>query len=700
MSCCIIACKTLEKELLAAMSAAGCTYPVRWLEAGQHNRKDARRAEIQAALDQCGEFDTVLLAASLCGNLVVGLESHDFRLVIPRCDDCITLLLGSEETRNGCAGTYFLTAGWLSGRDNLRSEYLRSLEKHGETRTRRIFSAMLANYRQMAFVDTGCTDVSTQVRELAGLLGLTYTRIPGTCSYLEELLSGPWEWDRFLVLEPNCTLTEAMCRPPHRVTLVPENRTLFAPHGTNLLALLQKHNLAPDAPCGGSGKCGKCAVLVDGQEVRSCRTEITRDLTVTVPQKDALNVLQSGIDSAVTMNPVHSGDLLAFDIGTTSVVCCLLDGKTGLELASAGAANPQGSYGADVISRIRQALQGNLPRLQDSIRSCMTDLAGQVCRDAGRSLSDVGVVSVVGNPAMQQLFLGIAPHNLAAVPFAPVLTEAKTAPCAPYLPCCPDALLLTVPDISGYVGADTLGCILATKLHEQQDITLLVDIGTNGELVLGNRERMIACATAAGPALEGANIPFGMRAAAGAIDHVWIENGNLRCSVIGGGKAMGICGSGLIDAVAAALELGLLNRRGRIRNEERIIPLADGIYLTQEDIRQVQLAKGAIHAGIRLMAQQMGIQVTDIQNVLLAGAFGAHMDPKNACRMGLLPPELEGRITPAGNAACAGAKMIARDRSALALCQQLAQKTEFLELASLPEFPKAFARAMGFSGYI
>ena len=253
-----------------------------------------------------------------------------------------------------------------------------------------------------------------------------------------------------------------------------------------------------------------------------------------------------------------------------------------------------------------------------------------------------------------------------------------------------------MPDISGYVGADTLGCVLATGMHEKEEITLLVDIGTNGEMVLGNSKRMIACSTAAGPALEGAQIRFGMGGAPGAIDHVWLENGEVKCSVIGGGEAKGICGSGLIDAIAVGLETGLLNKRGRIQNEERELRLTEEIWLTQEDIRQVQLAKGAIRTGITLMAGQLGLEPADIEKVRLAGAFGSFMDPKSACRIGLLPEELLGRIEAVGNAAGSGAKMLACDKKLLAVTPKLVERIEFLELANLPEFPRTFAMAMNF----
>ena len=481
------------------------------------------------------------------------------------------------------------------------------------------------------------------------------------------------------------------------VIVIPEQeRTIAALPGENLLEALKRHGIYPDAPCGGNGKCGKCKVIANSTEVLACKTAVHRDLTVTLPRAENYHILQEGVCVGQTVDPLQPGYLLVFDIGTTSVVCFLLDGKTGAELAKSSMGNPQTAFGADVITRIQKALQGELDRLTDLIRSAMTALIQTVCAEAGISPEEIGVVSVVGNPAMQQFFLGISPGNLAKVPFAPVLTEARTVPCSSLLPICPNARLLIVPNIAGFLGADTLGCLLATELYSKDHIALLVDIGTNGEMVLGNKDRMIACATAAGPALEGANIRWGMRAAEGAIDHVWLENGRITCSVIGGGVAKGICGSGLIDAMAVGLKLGLINKRGKLQTQDSTFRLTEGVSLTQEDIRQVQLAKGAISAGITLMAKQLGLEIGNIQKVQLAGAFGSFMNPESACRMGLLPEELLDRIEVAGNAAGSGAKLLARDKALLPLTQKLTEKIEFLELASLPAFPKTFAKAMTF----
>ena len=479
------------------------------------------------------------------------------------------------------------------------------------------------------------------------------------------------------------------------ITLPENNKRLSVAAGTNLLDALRENGIYPGAPCGGKGTCGKCTMLVNCTDVLACRTVVDRDMTVVLPPAE-IRILQKNFCTEQGVGPLQGRPLLAFDIGTTSVACVLLDGKTGKELAQSSMLNPQVAYGADVINRIQQAVQGKLAQLTQLIRRAMTDLTQTVCEDAGISPQEVSVVSVVGNPAMQQLFLGICPENLSEIPFAPALTEAKTVSCKELLPICPEAQLLTVPDIAGFIGADTIGCLLATNLYEDSALTLLVDIGTNGEMVLGNKDRMIACATAAGPALEGANIRFGMRAAEGAIDHVWTENGKILCSVIGGGAAKGICGSGLVDAVAVGLQLGLINKRGRILTDDHILPLTEAVSLTQEDIRQVQLAKGAICAGITLLAKQLGIEIEAIQKVKLAGAFGSFVNPENACRIGLLPEALLKKIEVIGNAALSGAKMLARDPALLPFTQELTERTESLELASLSLFPKTFAKAMLF----
>ena len=481
----------------------------------------------------------------------------------------------------------------------------------------------------------------------------------------------------------------------HRICVIPQQQIIQAETGGNLLQILREAGFFVDAVCGGNGSCGKCTVWIDRKEVQSCKMTVDRDLTVYLPD--------AGLGAPVVecfcdRDPQAGRGALraAFDIGTTTVVGYLLDGQTGRELCCASMLNPQIRYGADVISRIQQALHGHMEGLRNTIRGCVAELIRAMCRELPADPDQIEALCIVGNPAMQQLFLGILPENLAKLPFRPVLLQPEILSAGEYLPVCPNAELLVVPNIAGFVGADTLACVLATELFRQEEMTLLVDIGTNGEMVLGNRHGMVACAAAAGPALEGACIQFGMRGQAGAIDHIRLENGALVCSVIHGGEAVGICGSGIIDAVAAALDAGWINARGKILREDARIPLTGQIYLSQEDIRQVQLAKGAIAAGIGQMAAHLGIAVQDIQKVYLAGAFGSYMDPDSACRIGLLPNALQGKITAVGNAAGSGARQMVCDRKAFSDTRQLLRDIQFIELATAPDFQRDFARCMRF----
>ncbi len=485
----------------------------------------------------------------------------------------------------------------------------------------------------------------------------------------------------------------------YRITVLPQQQHIEAAAGETLLQALRRAGLAPDAPCGGTGRCGKCRVWLDGKEVPACQTAVDRDMEITLPRMGPRQILTADVPAQAEASPLRAGFFLAFDIGTTTVAGHFLR-PDGLLLATASAPNPQAAFGADVISRIQQALKGQLDAQTAAIRQCVAALAGALCAQAGIAPAQVGTISIVGNPAMQQLFLGISPENLATIPFAPVLTEGKAVDAVTYLPGFGNALLLIVPNLSGFVGADTLAGVLATGLHTQEQLTLFVDIGTNGEMVLGSRHRLVACSTAAGPALEGAGIHFGMGGQAGAIDHVWLEQGQVCHSVIGGGTAVGICGSGLIDAVAVALDLGLINERGRMATEDRLFHITDNIYLTQEDIRQVQLAKGAIAAGIQLMAAHLGVAVSDIQRLTLAGAFGTYMNPASACRIGLLPSELAEKIEAVGNAAGSGAMLLALSGQALQAAERLTRQIEYLELSVVPGFQRSFAQQMRFQNAV
>lgn len=389
--------------------------------------------------------------------------------------------------------------------------------------------------------------------------------------------------------------------------------------------------------------------------------------------------------------------MAAFDVGTTSIAGYLLRGDRPELSAKAGMLNPQAQYGADVIMRANYALNRGCDVLASCVQEAVDQLVGKLCQDAGIQREDIFAVSLVGNTCMHHLFLSIAPGSLVHAPYNPAISEPLLLPAGAYgLHVNRRASLMMLPVIAGFVGADTVGCLLAGHWEKLEELTLMIDIGTNGEIVMGNRHRMIACSTAAGPAFEGAKIQCGMRGAEGAVDHVWLENGQVRWSVIGGGKAIGICGSGLIDLVAVLLRSGELDESGKLQSGPAYRLGDTDVELTQRDIREVQLAKGAISAGIRLLAQRLDIRLEDIQRVCIAGAFGNYMDPERACDIGLIPPELREKVIPVGNAAGEGAKMVLQDRSAWDRAEALARRSEFLELAALPQFQDEFVDQLEF----
>ncbi|MFR3767683.1 MAG: ASKHA domain-containing protein [Blautia sp.] len=488
----------------------------------------------------------------------------------------------------------------------------------------------------------------------------------------------------------------------YQITFVDEQISFSVETGKTVLQAQIDAGLTPDAFCGGTGKCGKCKVVIDGKEVLACQTVIDRDMTIYTGHKktEQVQILTGGSGEKLLFQPgelpgkLEDPLLGAVDVGSTSVVVYLMDGKTGELLGTRSALNPQRQFGADVVNRCSYAMENGSDSMSSCIRNTVNTLFRETARECGRVPEEIVRVVMVGNSCMHHLFLGISTKTLALAPYTPAVTEALELKAADYdLHVYPGAQLWWLPNIGGFVGADTVGCLVASDLDTCEEMTLLVDIGTNGELVLGNREGLISCSTAAGPAFEGAKITCGMRGSTGAIDHVSLENGEIKCHVIGDGEASGICGSGLLDGVAALLKLGKIDETGRM---EETCYLTDRVFLNQRDIRELQLAKAAIAAGIQILCQRRGIQIKDIGRVLIAGAFGNYLDPASACAIGMLPPELEGRIVSIGNAAGEGARIAVLNCRQFERSRSLAKKTEFVELALDMGFQEVYVDEMGF----
>lgn len=477
------------------------------------------------------------------------------------------------------------------------------------------------------------------------------------------------------------------------VTFQPGDIHVEVEKGTTLLQAQVKAGLRPNAPCGGRGVCGKCRVSLDGNTVLACRTAVVEDSNVTIAHVNHEEILASGTAGNVQADG-ENAFALAFDIGTTTIVGYLLDGRSGEQLASASCINPQTQYGADVISRIQYALGEGAEALRVCVRSALAQLTADAVREAGIALEQIGCAAIAGNTAMHHLFLGIDPHSLITPPYMPAVSKALEIPAGDLLPI--EGEIRVLPNIAGFVGGDTVGGMISSCFGQMEKLTLLIDIGTNGEMVLGDGNRRIACSAAAGPAFEGAQISCGMRGVEGAVDHVTIEHGTAAYHVIGGGDAVGLCGSGLLDLIVVLLKLGVIDESGCLDGGAYRLG-GTSVVLTQRDVREVQLAKAAIRTGIELSARRMGVNVTDIQQVLLAGAFGNYLTPASACQIGMIPACLGKCIQPVGNAAGEGAKICAVNRGAFLSGQELAEKTDFLELASMPEFQDIFVDFMDFA---
>ena len=393
----------------------------------------------------------------------------------------------------------------------------------------------------------------------------------------------------------------------------------------------------------------------------------------------------------ISLEPGDTSDQLfgvAFDIGTTTIVGSLIDLKNATVLAVAAATNPQNVYGADVISRITHASQAEdgLKQLQGKVIDAANQIVRQLLKQSGIARDRVYEITAVGNTTMSHLFMGIDPTYLAPAPFIPAFSRALEVEASQLgLNINPSGKVLFLPNIAGYVGSDTVGVILATNMDRRKDNCAAIDIGTNGELVLAAGGRLMACSTAAGPAFEGAEIKHGMRAAAGAIEAVNYSNGNLEIKTIEDSPACGICGSGLIDAAAALLQAGLIEPTGRFVNPEEnpecipkeflgrlrpsqvgyefvLTPAAESetgedIVLTQGDLRELQLAKGAIYAGLMILLKEADLKISDLDQVLLAGAFGNYVRKESALTIGLLPAIPPEKIVAVGNAAGDGSRM-------------------------------------------
>ena len=513
---------------------------------------------------------------------------------------------------------------------------------------------------------------------------------------------------------------------------------ISTPVGHTLMQILRDHGIAYPFPCGGMGKCGGCVVRASGALSKPSKRELellgARGLShdhrlacATRIEGDAIVALepQLSIESEEQLSPAASFSQshapsdqneaaysIAVDIGTTTLTAFLLRPGSGM-IQATFRKNPQTLYGADLITRISFAGRPKgLEALQNQIRSAVDQMIQTLLLKENILSKQVHTVGLVGNTCMHHLFWGLSTRSLGQMPFEPhvISTPEKKALDVGLNHADPQTMVRFLPNIAGFVGSDILAASIHCGLHIPSALgsgaRLLIDIGTNGEIVLVNDDQMFCCSTAAGPAFEGMNITHGMLAVPGAIDQVWKDsNEKVRYTVIGDGHPKGICGSALIQWIALLIENGAIHPNGRIHNSQphsdgdRSIKLPEArhsrsILLTQKDIRQVQLAKGAIRAGVDTLLERMGIRSSDLDQIYLAGHFGAHLDIQAIQKIGLIPSIPSHKVKAVGNAACKGLATVLLDPQLLGSVSAFQKQFTHIPLHNDPQFIERFAQSM------
>ena len=480
------------------------------------------------------------------------------------------------------------------------------------------------------------------------------------------------------------------------------------------------------ALCGGTGRCGRCAVKASGtfrsvdfdktltasdETIFSCRWIPVGNCSVVLPDTAKAQITTGGMVD-ITPDINSSGLGVAIDIGTTTAAAFLFDLQSGKLLTFCGDLNAQGPFGADVISRIRFASDKNgLETLSDLIKVQLSRFMDTLCASALRKREEISRISIAGNTVMEHIFASLSPESIGVSPFTPLSFFGDSIPASEYFSGLRgDAELYLCPAVSGYVGGDITAGLLSSGAASSDELCLFLDLGTNGEMALGNKNGFLCCAVAAGPAFEGVGLKCGL-ASEGAINRIDYVNQTLAIDTIGGGKARGICGSGLIDALAVMLRCGAMDSSGRLRDADEVPPQIRGRLRTQDgeklfcitgdicisasDIRALQLAKAAVRGGIETLLELSGKTYRDVGNVLIAGGFGAWVNIGSAREIGLLPPELCTKARHIGVAAAAGAAITLTDegRSALAA---LAAGCRYCELSGSPVFYEKYLDHMVF----
>lgn len=549
-----------------------------------------------------------------------------------------------------------------------------------------------------------------------------------------------------------------------------ENKSVTVEEGTTVLMAARKAGIIIESPCSSAGTCGKCKVKLDMASLKnvvskgkhhltkeewnqgyvlSCQTQVFGNISVNSiknHKNNTLKILSEGQSFDISLEPLirkvyfqkenctrvfagekelgaETGDTrdknygVVVDIGTTTLVAAIVNLNDGSQLGTVSSLNPQAVYAQDVLSRIKFSSEENgLYTMYSEVIKEINRMIHEVSGNCGISTENIYEVIFSGNTCMIHLASNTSPESLGKYPYTPKVNGAVYLNASEHkIDISGFGIIYLPPIVSAYVGADITSGILASRLHEKKGITLLVDIGTNGEMVIGFDGSLSATSTAAGPAFEGMNITCGMRAGHGAIEFFEItEQGEVRTKVIGDTKASGICGSGLIDVVGELIDKGVVNKTGKFVDPETsdlpqalkerlvkqdgklVFKITEDVYISQKDVRQVQLAKGAVRAGIEFLLANKGVKAGDVDRVLIAGSFGYHLRAKSLINIGLLPEEFEGKIEFIGNTSKSGGHAFLLNKGYRDRMEKVVKNIEVLELANYKDFDRVFVKCLNF----
>ena len=482
-----------------------------------------------------------------------------------------------------------------------------------------------------------------------------------------------------------------------------KSKTVSAGRGQSLIEILRQNHYEIYAPCGGKGTCGKCLVEVKGDgPVLSCNYYPVKNVEIILPDTKEANILTSQTEylydlpldeeSTIRLSPHSYG--VAVDLGTTTVVMYFLDLRSGKIEKIASFINPQSAFGADVITRITHC-QLNATGLQDLHQAIISALNREMRKFAAcRNISTASFekLTFAGNTTMMHLLLGEDPVSIALSPFKPRFTATrKLRGDTTGLSVNKEAIVVTMPSVAAFVGADIIAGLAALNVNQKN--YLFLDVGTNGEIALVTGDEIFTCAAAAGPAFEGANLTCGMSARTGAISSF---TGPGEYLVIGNSEPVGICGSGIVDIVAFLVANGIVDETGYMK-DHYVVNHDNNIYVTQKDIREIQLAKSAIYSGMKILIKMRGLTFSDIDALFLAGGFGNYINIRSALQIGLLPEELTGKIYPVGNSAGIGALQYLKSNEFVKRTDMIKNKARYVELSNDDDFTTEFALNMSFT---